>query len=66
MKKTIHLDSSKYTIEYNPKEQWNYRVKRFDEDVTKVLRSNVLNDLVFCLTENIEAGVKLKGVTVTE
>lgn len=66
MIKELKMESSKYTIEYNPEKQWDYRIKRYDEDVSDKLKSNVLNDIVFYLTENIENGVKLKGITVTE
>lgn len=66
MIKELKMESSKYTIEYDPEKQWNYRIKRYDEDVSDKLKSNVLNDIVFYLTENIENGVKLKGITVTE
>lgn len=66
MIKEIKMESSKYTIEYDPAKQWDYRIKRYGEDVSDRLKSNVLNDIVFYLTENIENGVTLKGITVTE
>lgn len=66
MIKELKMESSKYTIEYDPKKQWDYRIKRYGEDVSDKLKSNVLNDIVFYLTENIENGVTLKGITVTE
>ena len=66
MIKEIKMESSKYTIEYDPEKQWDYRIKRYDEDVSNKLKSNVLNDIVFYITENIENGVTLKGITVTE
>ena len=67
MTKEIKMRDSKYTIEYDPAKQWDYRIKRYGEDVSdKVKRTNVMNDLVFYLTENIEKGVALEGITVTE
>ena len=67
MTKEIKMRDSKYTIEYDPAKQWDYRIKRYGEDVSdKVKRTNIMNDLVFYLTENIEKGVVLEGITVTE
>ena len=66
MTKVINIEASKYSIEYNPAKQWDYRIKRGNEDLSKELKSNVMNDLVFCLTENIEKGVVLDGITVSE
>lgn len=66
MIKEIKMESSKYTIEYDPEKQWDYRIKRYDEDVSDKLKSNVLNDVVFYLTENIEKGVAIEGITVAE
>lgn len=66
MIKEIKMESSKYTIEYDSEKQWDYRIKRYGEDVSDKLKSNVLNDTVFYLTENIEKGVVLEGITVTE
>lgn len=66
MTKVINIEASKYSIEYNPAKQWDYRIKRGREDLSKELKSNVMNDLVFCLTENIEKGVVLDGITVSE
>lgn len=67
MMKEIKMRDSKYTIEYDPAKQRDYRIKRYGEDVSdKIKRTNVMNDLVFYLTENIEKGVVLEGITVTE
>lgn len=66
MTKIINVEASKYSIEYDPAKQWDYRIKRGSEDLSKVLKTNVMNDLVFCLTENIEKGVVLDGITVSE
>lgn len=66
MTKIISIEASKYSIEYDPAKQWDYRIKRGSEDLSKVLKTNVMNDLVFCLTENFEKGVVLEGITVSE
>lgn len=66
MLKVINIEASKYSIEYDPAKQWDYRIKRGSEDLSKELKSNIMNDLVFCLTENLEKGVVLDGITVNE
>lgn len=66
MIKEIKMKDSKYTIEYDPAKQWDYCIKRCGEDVSNKVRTNVMNDLVFYLTENIEKGVALEGITVVE
>lgn len=66
MTKEIKIAASKYTIEYDPTRQWDYRIKKYGEDVSNKLKTNVMNDLVFHLTENIEKGVALEGITVFE
>lgn len=66
MLKVINIEASKYSIEYDPAKQWDYRIKRGAEDLSKELKTNVMNDLVFCLTENIEKSVVLEGITVSE
>ncbi len=66
MTKEIKMRDSKYTIEYDPAKQWDYRIKRYGEDVSNKLKTNVMNDLIFHLTENIEKGVTLEGITVAE
>lgn len=64
MTKEIKMEGSKYTIEYDPTKQRGYRIKRYGEDVSHKLKTNAMNDLVFHLTENIEKGVALEGITV--
>lgn len=66
MKKEIKMRASKYTIEYDPAKQWDYHIKRYGEDVSHKLRTNVMDDIVFYLTENIENGVVLDGITVSK
>ena len=66
MAKEIKMRDSKYTIEYDPTRQWDYRIKEYGEDVSNKLKTNVMNDLVFHLTENIEKGIALEGIAVVE
>ena len=66
MTKEIKIADSKYTIEYDPTRQWDYRIKRYGEDISNKLKTNVMNDLVFHLTENIEKGIALEGIAVVE
>lgn len=66
MTKEIKMRDSKYTIEYDPAKQWDYRIKRYGEDISNKVRTNVMTDLIFYLTENIEKGVVLEGITVTK
>ena len=66
MTKIISIEVSKYSIEYDPTKQWDYHIKRGSEDLSKILKTNVMNDLVFCLTENIEKGVVFEGISVSE
>ena len=60
--KTITIESSKYTINYNPDKVWEYQIYRFEENVSNKLRTNILDDIVFYLIENLEKGVKLEGI----
>lgn len=66
MTKEIKMRDSKYTIEYDPAKQWDYRIKRYGEDISNKVKTNVMTDIIFYLTENIEKGVVLEGITVTE
>ena len=62
--KTITIESSKYTINYNPDKVWEYQIYRFEKNVSNKLRTNILDDIVFYLIENLEKGVKLEGINV--
>lgn len=66
MIKEIKIAASKYTIEYDPVKQWDYRIKRYGEDVSNKLKTNVVDDLVFYLIYNIEKGIVLEGIAVVE
>ena len=39
MTKIISIEASKYSIEYDPSEQWNYHIKRGSEDLSKELKT---------------------------
>lgn len=58
--KTITIESSKYTINYNPDKVWEYQIYRFEENVSNKLRTNILDDIVFYLIENLEKVLNLK------
>lgn len=46
MKKSIYfLNETKYKVEYEEGSEWTYRVFRYDEDVTDMVRNNFV-DLV--------------------
>lgn len=54
-KKIIAMEHSKYRIEYVPGREWDYRVLRGDEDVTKMVQNNALTDVIFELMHYKEA-----------
>ena len=62
--KIINIENSKYKIKYNPNEIWNFKIFQGNEDVTKELKFNVMNDIVINLIENIENGIELKGFKI--
>lgn len=64
--KSINIEDSKYIIEYQPDKVYDYRVirKTDGQNVSGSVKSNVMNDLVFWLVENLEKGVQLEGITV--
>ena len=66
MTKEIKIAASEYTIEYDLTKPWDYRIKRYGEDVSNKLKTNVMDDLVFYLIHNIEKGVVLEGIAVFE
>lgn len=71
MIKTIEIKDSKYLIKYDPAKIHDYRIyrkhdrKHENEDISK-LKSNIMNDMVFWLIENLEVGSAIEGFTVTE
>ena len=62
--KTIIIEDSKYKIEYDSNEIWNFKIFQGNEDVTKELKFNVMSDIVINLIENIENGIELKGFKI--
>lgn len=62
--KTIIIEDSKYKIEYDPNEIWNFKIFQGNEDVTKELKFNAMSDIVINLIENIENGIELKGFKI--
>ena len=45
MKKTLQINSSKYSIEYEDGKEWNYTVKRCGEDTGSDLKTNLVFDM---------------------
>lgn len=66
--KSINIEDSKYIIEFNPDRVYDYRVirKTDNQNVSGSVKNNVMNDLVFWLVENLEKGVQLEGITVSD
>lgn len=72
MMKRIKIESSKYFIEYDPNKIWDYKVFRGninnnssnsdENNVTNYVKSNVMNDIVFHIIENLENGNFIKGI----
>lgn len=47
MKIKITMEHSKYSIEYVPGREWDYHIMCGDEDVTNMVKNNVLTDVIF-------------------
>ncbi len=64
--KTINIEDSKYIIKVDPNEPWDYRVIRKTDnlDISGPVKSNIMNDLVFWIVENLNKGVQLEGITI--
>lgn len=64
--KTINIQSSKYIIEVDPSKPWDYKVirKTDGQNISGSVKSNVLNDLVFWIIENLNNGIQLEGITM--
>lgn len=45
MKKTLQINSSKYSIEYEDGKEWNYNVKRCGEETGSDLKTNLVFDM---------------------
>lgn len=64
--KTINIESSKYIIEVDPSNPWDYSVirKTDNQNISGLVKSNIMNDLVFWIVENLNKGVQLEGITI--
>lgn len=61
--KTIVIENSKYEIRYSPDKIWDYKIYRHTDgtDMGNDIKYNAVNDMVFWIIENMEAGIPLKG-----
>lgn len=59
--KIIHIEGSRYKIEYEPNQEWNFKILRGNEDVTRELKTNITSDIIGWLIENLEDNKELKG-----
>lgn len=59
--KIIHIEGSRYKIEYEPNQEWNFKILRGIEDVTRELKTNIMSDIIGWLIENLEDNKELKG-----
>lgn len=62
--KTIIIEDSKYKIEYNSNEVWNFKIFQNNVDITRELKFNIISDIIINLIENIENGIELKGFKI--
>ena len=59
--KTIHIEGSKYKIEYDPSKEWDFKILRGKEDLTKELKTNVMVDIMIHIIDNLADNKELKG-----
>ena len=59
--KTIHIEGSKYKIEYDPSKEWDFKILRGEEDLTKELKTNVMVDIIIHIIDNLADNKELKG-----
>ena len=59
--KIIHIEGSRYKIEYEPNQEWNFKILRGNEDVTRELKTNIMSDIIGWLIENLADNKELKG-----
>ena len=59
--KTIHIEGSKYKIEYDPSKEWDFKILRGEEDLTKELKTNVMVDIMIHIIDNLADNKELKG-----
>ena len=46
---TLAIPFSKYSIKYVKSREWEYRIMRGDEDLTDLMKNNLVDDLVFSM-----------------
>lgn len=61
MKKTLQIESSKYSIEYEEGKEWNYSVKRCEVDTESDLKLNIVFDMFQMILNLQEENEKLKA-----
>lgn len=66
--KTIIIENSKYEIRYSSDKPWDYKIYRHADktDIGNNVKYNVVNDMVFWIIENMEAGIPLKGFSFAD
>ena len=64
--KTINIEGSKYIIKVDPNKSWDYEVirKTDNQNMSGLVKSNIMNDLVFWIVENLNKGAQLEGITI--
>lgn len=61
MMKRLQIANSKYSIEYEENKEFDYRIKRCDEDVTQGLNYNIVSDMFYNLLSNNEQLESIKS-----
>ena len=59
--KTIHIEGSKYKIEYDPSKEWDFKILRGEEDLTKELKTKVMVDIMIHIIDNLADNKERKG-----
>lgn len=61
--KRIIIESSKYEIHYKTEKIWDYKIYRKSDNtyIGNDIKYNAVNDIVFWVIDNLEAGIKLNG-----
>ena len=54
---TLAIPFSKYSIRYDKRREWDYRIMREDEDLTDMLKNNLVDDLVFNMINPTESEI---------
>lgn len=62
--KVIHIDGSNYKIVYDPRKEWDFKILRGEEDLTRELKTNVMADIMVHLIYNLNDNPELKGFRV--